>query len=141
MKTYRVDDLGHETVFHLVDDLISRDAFANWHGMLTDMALGYTRYCATGGWGGEEEFITVYRVASLLDSQVADCIIFLLNYTGMKDVYVVHKDGVARGHCLEEIEPETWVYPSEPAPWDKEKLFPKYAGVPDRNTPQKRRGE
>jgi hypothetical protein len=54
-------------------------------------------------------------------------------------VYVVHKDGVARGHCLEEIEPETWVYPSEPAPWDK--LFPKYVGVPDRNAPQKRRGE
>jgi hypothetical protein len=142
MKTYRVDALGRETVFHLVDDLITIDTFIEWNAMLTDMALGYTRYNAKGGWRGKEELITVYRVASLFDSQVADCIIFLLNNTDMKDVYVVHKDGVARGHCLEEIEPETWVYPSEPAPWTKmTATFPKYVGVPDRNTPQKRRGK
>jgi hypothetical protein len=141
MKTYRVDRLGRETVFHLVDDLVTIDTFIKWNALLTDMALGYTRYNATGGWRGKEELITVYRVATLDDGMVAACVQFLLHNTDMKDIYVVHEDGVARGHCLEEIEPETWSYPSEPAPWDKEKLFPKYVGVPDRNTPQKRRGE
>jgi hypothetical protein len=181
MKTNRVDDLGRETVFNLVDELITIDASTKWNDMLTNMALGYTRYNAIGGWRGKEELITVYRVASLFDSQVVDCIDFLLHNTNMKDVYVVHKDGVARGHCLEEK--ETWSYPSTPAPWVPSEVcayggtlcdspydplvekrcrwcpfdhngeqrivprtenagtFPKYAGVPDRNTPQKRRGD
>jgi hypothetical protein len=140
MKTYRVDDLGRETAFHLVNNLTPIAIFNEWEAMLTDMVLGYTRSNAWGGWRGKEENVTVYRVASLVDSDVVACIHFLLTSTDMKDVYVVHEDGIARGHCLEEeIKPETWSYPSTPAPWDK--VFPKYVGVPDRNAPQKRRGE
>ena len=100
---YRVDALSRETHFHVLPRLIHYEERKAFECLLTRYALGFTRSEATvGGWRGDEEGVAVYRVATLTDEQVRECIEFLLNHSRMEEVYVVHADGVARSHSFEE---------------------------------------
>lgn len=101
----RIDELGRETQFVLVNNLTSPTAQAVFEGMLTEYALGYTRIRATGGWKGVEEAITIYRVASLTVSMRDVLVKYLLERTAMTDLYVVSPTGVAYGYCYEASEP------------------------------------
>ena len=102
--TIRVDELGRETVFVIVDDLISVPARYTFEQKLKDVAQGYTKHRAMGGWylSENDEHITVYRVANLIPQHRDDLITWLLECTRMRDLYVVYPDGIARGHCIEE---------------------------------------
>ncbi len=108
-STIRVDDLGHEYQFHVVRQLITQPALNEFHTMLTTFARGYTMSTAIGAWqpldgpGPFTEVVLVYRVASLAPSQAAELIEFLLVCSDMKDIYVVHPGGLARGHSLEPV--------------------------------------
>ena len=106
--TLRRDELGHETLFHVVTNLISDNVCAEFERRITTYALGYTKYAATGGWKGTEERIHVYRVATLTELQRRDLIEFLLNNTAMQDVYVVLPGGLAVGYCHEELAPPAY---------------------------------
>jgi hypothetical protein len=102
---HRIDNLGAETIFHLVDGCVSPECRETFETRLYTAALGFTRSLQTGGWRGAEEPVYVYRVASLSDDATFNLIRWLLDHTAMQDVYVVHSDGVARGHCLETENP------------------------------------
>lgn len=97
----RVDDLGHETQFILVDHLVPLQVKKDFRQKLFDMALGYTKVMAWGGWRGDEEATWIYKVASLSTSQRNELIEFLLHNTGMKNIYVVLPGGLAQGYSLE----------------------------------------
>jgi hypothetical protein len=97
----RADALGHETQFNVVHQNTPRDIRLEFEGMLYEYALGFTRIYALGGWKGSTEGVYVYRVASLSPSQRLVLIEFLLDKTSMKDLYVVHPDGIAFGYCYE----------------------------------------
>lgn len=103
MKTLRIDELGHETQFILVETLVSYDAFIGFERRLMDYALGFTRFFGHGGWKGAKETITIYRVASLSNTQRLALIHYLLDNTGMTDLYVVLPGGMAQGYCYEEV--------------------------------------
>jgi hypothetical protein len=97
----RVDALGHETQFNVVHQNTPRDIRLEFEGMLYEYALGFTRIYGVGGWKGSTEGVYVYRIASLSASQRLVLIEFLLDKTSMKDLYVVHPDGIAFGYCYE----------------------------------------
>lgn len=94
-------DLGHETEFVIVAELIDTDALKDFESMVTNMALGFTVYRGIGGWKGVNEDILIYRIASLDNYQRQTLTHFLLHNTGMKDLYVVLPGGMAKGYCLE----------------------------------------
>lgn len=95
----QIDDLGRETQFVVCDTQIAPAIRQAFEALLTRAALGYTKIEAWGGWRGNEEPITIYKVASLnpLDRDYA--IQYLLINTAMTDLYVVYPDGQAKGHC------------------------------------------
>jgi hypothetical protein len=97
----RADALGHETQFNVVHQNTPRDIRLEFEGMLYEYALGFTRIFGVGGWKGSTEGVYVYRIASLSASQRLVLIEFLLDKTSMKDLYVVHPDGIAFGYCYE----------------------------------------
>ena len=97
----RVDALGRETQFNVVHQSAPRHVWREFEGMLYEYALGFTRFFSIGGWKGSTEGVYVYRVASLSASQRLVLIEFLLDKTSMKDLYVVHPDGLAYGYCYE----------------------------------------
>lgn len=97
----REDDLGHETQFVLVDSLTSPSARQWFEGAVTNMALGFTRIHALGGWKGQNEAITIYRVASLTNIQRTKLVEYLLANTEMTDLYVVLPGGMAKGYSVE----------------------------------------
>lgn len=95
----RVDDLGHETKFVIVNDLTPHRVEEAFKQRVTEMALGYTRTVGVGGWKGKEEQITTYAVASLTQHQIETLVDLLLRGSRMKDIYVVMPGGMARGYC------------------------------------------
>jgi hypothetical protein len=106
-RKLRVDPLGSETLFHIIDANITDTGRKFFEQILTDFALGYTKQSAIGGWRGTEEQITVYRVASLTGAQIQTCIKLLLDARFSpaigrihRDVYVVI-DGRSYGYSYE----------------------------------------
>jgi hypothetical protein len=107
-RTLRIDRLGHETQFVVIDDCITEYGRAHWEAHLTKLALGYTKLAARGGWRGVEEATTIYRVASLTREQAIECAEFLLDARWspaigriMRDVYVILAGGETIGACYE----------------------------------------
>lgn len=107
-RTLRIDALGRETQFVIVNHCITNYGRQKWEEYLTALALGYTKIDATGGWRGKEEAITLYRVASLTDAMIRDCVEFLLDAQHspaigrlMTDLYVIYPSGEAYGFCYE----------------------------------------
>ncbi len=98
----RIDDLGHETQFVVVDDLITHNTVQQFEAWLYELALGFTRIKAIGGWRGKTEDITIYRVASLDDTHRTFLAQYLLNHSKMQDVYIIRPDGMAQGYCTED---------------------------------------
>jgi hypothetical protein len=107
-RTLRIDPLGAETQFVIIDDRITAYGRQQWEAKLTELCLGYTKIAAIGGWRGTEEPITIYRVASLDHIARQECIKFLLDAKWspaigklMRDLYVIHPDGQAYGYSYE----------------------------------------
>ena len=107
-RKLRIDALGRETQFIVIDDCITNTGRTVFETKLTELALGYTKFAAVGGWRGKEEATTVYRVASLSMPQVIECAELLLDARWspaigriMRDVYVVLPSGEAIGVCYE----------------------------------------
>ena len=104
--TLRIDPLNGETMFHVVECLTSDDALTTFENRLLAVARGYTRYKAVGGWRpltgiDQEDYILVYRVASLTLDQINELATYLILHTGMRDLYVV-SNGQAFGYSIED---------------------------------------
>jgi hypothetical protein len=102
MKQLRIDELGRETQFVLIDDLVRPIVREEFERRLYNYALGFTAIQAIGGWRGRTEAVTIYRVATLTDVQRINLVTLLLTDTAMTDVYVVLPNGNAIGCCYEE---------------------------------------
>jgi hypothetical protein len=107
-RMLRLDYLGSETQFHVVDNCITAYGREQWEALITKMALGYTKIAAVGDWKGTQEAITVYRVASLTGDQINECVTFLLDAKWSpaigrlhRDLYVVWPNGQSMGYSYE----------------------------------------